>query len=672
VRSKGIAIANTLFPPSWESMRQTMSDSKGVYGLLSSAHPLAARFLCYEVLHGLEERIAQLEPEVSGAKLDAYLREDFDYKTEDTQDAAAAMENLQQTGIPVIGRLVNLVRSEGSRLEFLRSKLNNVVNTHCRRNTEFLRNSLELTACRVLKKRFEQLLENYRIFFQNMGNAIQENNARIQVLEGLELPLGQIGVCCSAEAFRTIAAEYRRRVDDALPAQTKRSVFLELFKVLAQDIQQENEQRSERQKAQHINRKLKTLHGIFQSAVVDTVRSQVLEKGDGLVDMHVRQALEYQASLEAYAGEPEDYLREQVARAMVMAAPMLATSSASMADNTEMVYLAMHPDCAALQLGQPDAGATKLLYAPQADASTDNLHATVLLDEAFSPYELTCFKARYKFRIEDLTKYGPDSENAKAYRERIQNLGAAVADPLDPDAFKTVVSPHLHRYWHEEAYLPSIYTQQARQDARDTLRAFIYAMGMDSFKRFAGEDADTDGRLVWHFDNMRTLEPVRVCGGIIGNSYTDLLNALPHNGRIKQFVLRSARELLQQEKAFRDVRELYDTVLEHWFVVDLIQAGADTHSDENLLDILLQMRGTLKQEIWDGLFEALLEVLWEFCGYLFDRNEKMVNDATGAILDKLLACSAVGKKPEAELSAGEYALRNHVKNLRGTRYHRIY
>jgi len=84
------------------------------------------------------------------------------------------------------------------------------------------------------------------------------------------------------------------------------------------------------------------------------------------------------------------------------------------------------------------------------------------------------------------------------------------------------------------------------------------------------------------------------------------------------------------------------------------------------------MRGTLKQEIWDGLFEALLEVLWEFCGYLFDRNEKMVNDATGAILDKLLACSAVGKKPEAELSAGEHALRNHVKNLRGTRYHRIY
>ena len=61
-------------------------------------------------------------------------------------------------------------------------------------------------------------------------------------------------------------------------------------------------------------------------------------------------------------------------------------------------------------MGNPHAGATQTLYAPTASAETGNVRVSVLLDEAFSPYEITCFRAKYKFSVEDLTKYSPGTK----------------------------------------------------------------------------------------------------------------------------------------------------------------------------------------------------------------------------------------------------------------------
>ena len=126
-----------------------------------------------------------------------------------------------------------------------------------------------------------------------------------------------------------------------------------------------------------------------------------------------------------------DYISKKIEAAMRMAAPMLAVDNATKGHNPETVYLAIHPDCAESNRGVPDAGATKEAYMPEVSEATDFAAATVLMDKEFSRYEMICFKAKYKFIIDDLVKYRSDSLNAKCYKKRIRDLGTepAVSGP---------------------------------------------------------------------------------------------------------------------------------------------------------------------------------------------------------------------------------------------------
>jgi len=673
VTERGASIANELFPPSWQSMRHKMDAQNGLYPLLANVHPLTARFLCYDLILKLEKRIGELEGAFAGINLDEYLEEDFDIKESGTQTAGDALQRMQEKQIPVLSAL----SSEASKIKKIKIKFRDTAATQCDNITQYLKQGLELAACQILLKRFEQLAENYRVFFQSIGTMILENNDRIGKLEELTMPLGQIGVYCSRDAFRIIAAEYRSNVDNDLPEATKTAIFLELFKVLSTEFENENKEETERQKAARAAKKTAALGNIFRTAVVDTVRTDVVKKGAGIVDMNIRQALERQFELER--PESDDltgYLREIAEKGMRIAAPMLATSTNAMAENTETVYMALHPDCAATEMGEPNTGATKRLFLPQACEATDGMQATVLMDEAFSPCEITCFKARYKFSIEDLTKYAPQSENARAYNARIANLGKAPANSSDPEAFKTVVSPHLDRYWHEEAYLPAIYASERRKNELDTLKAFIYAMGLDCFKRMVDEntlDENGEGRLAWFLDTGRNLVPVKARGSHIGNSYSDLFQALPYNSRIKHFILSSAQSTMRAKKGYSAAEELYEGILDDWFVEDLIQSREDRggEADENILDILLQMRDNMESGEWKRLFAGLQEVLWEFCAYLFDSNERKVNDAVRSIVDRMIANSRVGGKSPADLTYGERELMSQMSAIRSAMYKRI-
>lgn len=669
ISERPAALANKLFPPSWQSMRQSKTDDYSIYQWLHNVHPLTARFLCYDLIQKLEEIIAGLE-HVQNTNLDDYLNEDFDVKEPEVQTAGQALRNMQEKTIPILGSLV----SEGRRLSKLKNQLGASVSSQKEFVDEYLRSSLTLATSKILLTRLERLAENYGFFFKNIELMIQENQARITKLESLTLPLGQVGVYCSKDAFRMIAAEYQNTTDGELSLETKTAIFENLFKVLADDFAHDTKLETERQKAARAAKKARTLNNIFSVAVVDTIRTGVIKNGGGIVDMNIHEALRRQFELEAPERDDfEVYLQNLMRAAMKQAAPMAATSANAAAENTTTAYIAMHPDCAATELGEPNIGATQNLFVPNASAETGNVKVTVLLDEAFSPYEVTCFRARYKFAIEDLTKYAPGSENAKAYHARIRSLGAVPAFTGNPDDGLTVISPHLDRYWHEEAYLPSIYRSERLSSKVNTAMAFINAMGYDYFVLIADEntlDDNGDPRMTWYYQTGKGYAPVKVRNACIGRSYTDLFNALPYNSRIKDSVLRFSNKAMQIKKGYASAEELFNCILEDSFIEDLIQSKPDQNggNDKNILDILLEMRSNMDAESWSMLFTGLREVLWKYCGYMFDKNERMVNVSVRAILDAMLKNSSVYGK--AELTYGERELMTQVETLRSTPYKR--
>lgn len=682
IKEKQGQLANDLFPPSWESMRNRMDSKICIYQWLYHVHPITARYLCYDLILRLEKRIAVLEGKIAGIDLDDYLQEDFDPKEKGIQTPDAALRRIREKkmlGVVSIG-------DEGRKLLKLRKKVKEVSETQTDLLTDYIRFSLELSTCQTLLNRTEQLSENYRIFFQTIGTMIEENNDRISRLEEVRMPLGQMGVYCSKEAFHAMAAEYRSTVDDELPLETKKAVFEQLFRVLADDFNTEGKELTEHQKENRAVQKRIALTGIFRTAVIDTINTDVRKYGAGIVDMNARQALIKQMQLETgkfetncrtFKEDSIEYIRDKIQTAMKMADPMLAVNRATFADNTETVYLALHPDCAEMQEGKPDAGATKELYIPEATEATDNMPTTVLMDKEFSAYEIICFKARYKFLIEDLVKYQPNSENAKAYRTRIQNIGKRPVNENDPDAFKTVVNPHLDRYWHEEGFIPEMSADARRKSKEDTLKAFVYAMGMDTFRKIIDEDHPDEnncGRPTWYVYTPQGYAPVKSCGRLIGNSYADLYESLFFNRRIKAYILQQAAAVRKKMKGYSDVEELFERILENWLIEDLIQSKEDRdgEEDDNILDIFLQMREHMKGEKWNELFNGLQETLWEFCAYLFDESERLVNIAVPEILKMTYRYSKAGCREIAgeKLSYGEMRMKEQVKMLLNKRYHK--
>lgn len=667
---KAAGIANELIPPSVQSMRQRKDSKQNIYGLLHNVHPLTARFLCYDIILQIEKDIAKLEKSIAGIDLEDYLQDDFDSKEKDVQDAVVAIGNKQKKLNPVAKAVVEAVGMEETMIRKITTKLSAQSTRQRDLITKYWTESLRLNVLQILLKRMEILAENYRVFFQSIGTMIKENAVRIEELENLKMPLNQIGIYCSKEAFQIMTADYRNHSSFELPAETKTAIFDKLFELLATELEQEGKARTERQKVNQAAKKVTALGKIFRTAVVDTIRTDVVKKGSDILDMSIIQAMEKQYELEMPDMSLDEYLRSLIEKGMRQANPMLATSSNAAAERTETVYMAVHPDCAATEMGEPNAGATQKKYIPQACEATDGMRATVLIDEAFSPYEITCFKARYKFSIEDLVKYAPDSENARAYNIRIGNLGKRPPNIGDPDAFKTVVNPHLDRYWHEEAYLPSIYNNERRRSRVNLYKAFIYALGMDLVSCMMDESVLDDRgnpRKSWYPEGSSI--PLKIRGGRIGGTYVDLYQSLPFNGRVKKAILETAKGIMKTEKSNRSAQELMEQILDMDFINDLIHpVSRDGEGDKNILDILLEMRDSMKNDEWKNLFTGLKEALWEYCAYLLDKNERMVNDAVKLILDKMYASCAVAGKEESAMTYGERDLKNQLAAIRSQVY----
>ena len=353
------------------------------------------------------------------------------------------------------------------------------------------------------------------------------------------------------------------------------------------------------------------------------------------------------------------YARQLIDSAMGMATPMFAVKTRD--DFTETIYLGINPEAAEYAGRSADKATTKDRLVPEKTEATDMKPVSVLMEKEFSPYEIICFKSKHKYLIEDLVKYGKGSDYEQAYEKRIRNLGKEPAAE-GIDAYKTVVNPHLSRFWHEEGFIPPFGIDERNKAEKETLKAFVYAMGMDLLKKEKNEDFD--GRLLWHLVVGTRLYPIRKQGALIGNSYVAVYDALKFNRKVKQQILYSAQIMKKNIKGYMDAEELMETIDTTWFIEDLVQSHAD-EDDENFLDILIKMFSMMPREKWEDLFKGLSITLEDYLSYMFDDNNKLVKKAYDQILEKMLTYSVIGKKQAegAELTHAEKKTKEPVRGL---------
>ena len=245
------------------------------------------------------------------------------------------------------------------------------------------------------------------------------------------------------------------------------------------------------------------------------------------------------------------------------------------------------------------------------------------------------------------------------------------------------MNPHIDRYWHEEGFIPELGAKEREKSRKDVLKAFVYAMGMDTFVRQAEEELDN--RILWYFTSGSKMIPVRSKGRLIGNGYEDLFLSLRFNRKIKRYILNRSRVMMRDIKGYLDADEMLDMIQDTWFIEDLVQPArsADADEDENILDIFLKMYPNMDKGEWEKLFEGLQLVLFEFLEFMFDDNKRRINEAYQLLLERIYGYSKAGIKErtkrqflqqgksipqEFELTIAESKVRSHIFELVKQKY----
>lgn len=679
IDTKPNGFADDLFPTSKEVMDFHKDKPECIYQYLAKVHPVAARFLIYDIINRLEAKITELKTEITGVDLSAYTAEDFDLKTEGIQGPAEALGTIRDKRHPIwkmLGPVGQAINGEEKALIKLKRRLREVCDTHVSTTHDYIENSLKYLVSQLVLERMITLADNYTVFFNTVATKIDRNNENITRLENIHFPYGQDGIYCSKDAFRKMATDFLLQQSQDLSDETKVAIFEQIYLVQSRSYTLSSTTETKAAKERRNEEDKKKLEAVFNTAVIDTIRSNVIEHGTGIVNLTAREALIKEFELieqmipddPGYADEIQKYAQKRIATALKVAAPMLTTEGRR--EDTELTFIALSPACAETDAElKPDTTETAKFYLPITTAN-----ATVIINSEFDDTELACMRLSYNFTIEDLTKYKAGARNAIAYNDRITNLGVKQVFNYNSDEMIIVVNPHLNCHWHEEGFIPSIHGKQRQKDHLDNLKAFIYAMGFDSFRLIADDDNPDENdkpRPTWYsyIDGFTQFQPVRKCGKLIGNGYSDLFDAILYNRTLKLAILRYAQKAVSKMKGYNTTDELFDNILENRFIEDLIQPVASKDADDiNLFDAFMEMRFHMPIDDWYELFDGLLITLWEFCEVLFDKSERHINKAVKIILTEIFKNSAVGMKAESDYSKSETLLKAQYDIILAKKY----
>lgn len=677
VKKRQYEVANEVFPESFDSMIMGKDSPLSAYSLLGNVHPIAARYLCYRVVIAIKEKLEDLGTGVKESALSAFKKIDYDAKKENVQSAAEVLNSARDE------KMFFIIPNSKKTVQAVTSQFQQNLTNHIMQTKKFGRTQIQLTTYRTLLRRFTQLAENYGVFFADMKSRIEANDIRLSNLEsafeqkiyGVRIAYG------SKEAFRRTFEDFSRTAVFELPEESKEAVFLGLYRQACVSFASDGSDvlSSETRKKMKKNVK-QSIMNLFESAVMNKMRDYVDVNGERIVNLSVKEALEKElCMLEGYTPDSDDYddrrieyEREQIRLAMIEAAPMLAVSSDA-SNISENVYLAMNPDSAELEAGEVSKSATADRLVPSASAATDYLRPYVLIDEGFSRHEMLCLKARHKYKIDHLVKFAPASEFAELYAERIRNIGQEPT-MIGVDAFKTVVTPHLNRYWHEEGFIPAL-TSEEREEAESKMRkAFVYAMGMDLFALEAEREYNDQPK--WKYINIsKRRKLVTEKGQVIGTGYSNLFKSLRQNRHLVDSILERALEKCDGERDTLLMTDAPDMVRQLSLLTDLIQFDPEP-DDSNLLDILFEMRVSeyMGRDLWTTIFDGLESVLKEYFRRIYGSNLELINSVYQETIDQLYLNSETGKRYQ-QFNAGQTAalapidkeIHEHIMELKAVR-----
>ena len=668
-------VANEVFPEAYDSMVMHKNSPLNVYSFLGHTHPVAARYLCYKMVIELDNKLMELGTGMGRSALDNFNRIDYDPNKDSRQTAQDVIRKAENK------KLFFVIPAGKSTLADVTDQFQSNLSNQIQLIKKYGREQLEITTYRILRRRFAQLAENYGAFFDNVKNRIDGNNERIENLEKsyIHKAYGTRIIYGSPDAFKKSYSDFTRRAVFKLPEEAKEAVFLGLYRqacvIFDNEVNVEISSEIRKRTRKRVNEDIAAL---FDTAVMKNMRDYVDLEGDKVVNISIKEAIVNDLKLEGYSQNSPDFENRRIKRekelielAMKEAAPMVSVTDSE--NTSENVYIAMNPESGEQQGGDFSLAATQQRIANETTQATDFMRPSILVDNGFSKYEIICLKVKHKYKVEQLAKYRAGSEYAQLYHKRISNIGR---EPLfiGDDAFKTVVTPHLNKYWHEDGFLPALTEVERVLSKRKILKAFIYSMGMDIF--ILEKEESLDKKKKWKYINIKDNRSlVKEKGKVIRNGYVDLFKSLRNNRNLVDNILERAKYAHEIERSGLGSVEEGDAVNELVLLRDLIQETAE-YGDSNIIDIFEVMlrKEHMDESSWNELFTGLQMTLTEYLKDLYGENYIRANEIYKNAIVRMFSASSIGKKEAEAKQIGEKAVFDdyekkvihHIKKLKET------
>ncbi|WP_078553971.1 tubulin-like doman-containing protein [Bacillus alkalicellulosilyticus] len=509
-------------------------------------HPVAARFMLYQMSEEINHRIMKLRTENTNFKrqIDNY-DEAFNIRETDTIETA-----MQRVDMALSRGFLGSIFSKDSYKEFIKdyARLSSIqLNTLNRFKKNLL---LELVYTSV-DQAIQSMIRDWERFFENLkdtrDNLLSELNQRAVQYENNNDQTKEY-VLATKTYLESTWESIRSSVDQGmLPDSISEQIYLSHFRQYCK--------RNESTYTNYIEEM--RVEELYRENVVAYCRNELKTRYQDRLDLTVIQALRREAAVNQV--NPEEHIEMRISQLDYLSSPFIP----SIENHRELKFWGVHSD-SAKQLGE------KLTH--------DIFDGKEVTDPAFSKYEVVCYRAHYGLSVENFSKFSSGDRSDmhqrqpgvyyEAYRRRIDRLNRGEA----------TVTPHLDKRWHLPAFMPDLNPEQVQLDTVKNDRALLLGL-MYGWIHLV---QDT-GRHVYLYNSHLSGSKFILKGGDLVTEETyQLHNAMSHNPVIYEEILERV-----QEETKKDKRNHSD-IENHQFVVGAKRITTVTKdSTTNILDVAL-------------------------------------------------------------------------------------
>jgi exonuclease VII small subunit len=548
-------------------------------------HPVAVRYILYQIYTILEGRTQQLNSENS--QLERSIQ--HYKKAYDLPDSEEIVEDAQERIRLALkqGFLGKLYKDE---LKEFAEEYYEKASRHRKNLINYKRQKLQELVYTDLKKAVARMLADWERYFRNLRNIrnnLQQDVNRLAVHHERSGDPTIRYILASQEMKEALWKENRRFMQSSLlPVDISEQIYLGQYRRFC------HQYRKDRFEEEPLER----VESMFRKDVVGFCRRELLKMES--LDINCIEAMRREAELQQIPGSRLDSHIEELIKSLDrLARPFVPeTVHANRID-----AWGAHPDC----------------IHELSNQQRNELFGTGLIgDASFLPYEIIRYKSNYNMKVNDFSKFSSGDpgrgvepgEYFIAYANRINQLTTR----------GNTVTPHLDKRWHVPAFLPDLNPQKAKEDETKVDRALIVGIMMGYLKNDENYGAPT-----WVFFEGSNSRLVRI-GDKLADKYTHSLHkALMHNPVIVDKVMQLYLKRREEDKG-----DFQDKIAQHQFHKQALHVYYYPIKKEiNILDLLLRYaddaRGDEKlPQKEEVLLNALLEEIFSYFLFVYGSHKE--------------------------------------------------